>query len=158
MTFLSFILLFLPFPSHFMLLMLQFTYFNIVYPIIDYYNYTPPLPYYIFLFHGKSASETLHFFRSVIVFFSSQISGWIFGWFLFILRAIGEGGTEDKMVGWHYQLNGHEFEQTLGDSEGEGSLACSSPWGCKESGMTEQLNNNICWTSFVHAFFPLSFG
>ena len=46
------------------------------------------------------------------------------------------------MVGWHHQLNGHEFEQTLGDSEGQGSLACCSPWGHKESDMTEQLNNN----------------
>ena len=48
--------------------------------------------------------------------------------------------TEDKMVGWHHQLNGHEFEQTLGDSEGQGSLACCSPWGCKELDTTEQLN------------------
>ena len=45
------------------------------------------------------------------------------------------------MVGWHHWLHGHEFEQTLGDSEGQGSLACCSPWGCKESDMTEQLNN-----------------
>ena len=37
--------------------------------------------------------------------------------------------TEDEMVGWHHQLNGHEFEQTLGDGEGQGSLACCSPWG-----------------------------
>ena len=37
--------------------------------------------------------------------------------------------TEDEMVGWHHQLNGHEFEQALGDSEGQGSLACCSPWG-----------------------------
>ena len=44
----------------------------------------------------------------------------------------GEGRTEDKMVGWHHQLNGHEFEQTLGDSERQGSLACSGPWGDKE--------------------------
>ena len=50
--------------------------------------------------------------------------------------------TEDEMVGWHHQLNGHEFKQTLGDSEGQGSLACHSPWGCKESNMTYQLNNN----------------
>ena len=50
--------------------------------------------------------------------------------------------TEDEMVGWHHQLNGHEFEQTLGDGEGQGSLACCSPWGRKESGTTEQLNNN----------------
>ena len=46
------------------------------------------------------------------------------------------------MVEWHHQLNGHEFEQTPRDSEGQGSLACCSPWGCKESDMTEQLNNN----------------
>ena len=46
------------------------------------------------------------------------------------------------MVGWHYQLNGHEFEQTQGDGEEQGSLACCSPWGCKESDMTELLNKN----------------
>ena len=50
--------------------------------------------------------------------------------------------TEDEMVGWHHRLNGHEFEQTPGDSEGQGSLVCCSPWGHKESDMTEQLNNN----------------
>ena len=49
--------------------------------------------------------------------------------------------TEDEMVGWHHPLNGHEFEQTLGDSEGQGSLACCSPWGRKESDTTERLNN-----------------
>ena len=50
---------------------------------------------------------------------------------------------EDEMVGWHHQLNGHEFEQTQGDSsKGQGSLACGSPWGCKELDMTERLNNN----------------
>ena len=47
-----------------------------------------------------------------------------------------KGATEDEMVGWHYWLNGHEFEQTLGDSEGQGSLTCCSSWGCKESDMT----------------------
>ena len=46
------------------------------------------------------------------------------------------------MVGWHHQLNGHEFKQTLGDSEGQGSLVCYSPWGCKELDTTEQLSNN----------------
>ena len=44
--------------------------------------------------------------------------------------------TEDEMVGWHHQLNGHEFEQTLGDSEGQESLACCSPWGHKVSDTT----------------------
>ena len=45
--------------------------------------------------------------------------------------------AEDDMVGWHHWLNGHESEQTLGDSEGQGSLACYSPWGGKELHMTE---------------------
>ena len=44
---------------------------------------------------------------------------------------------EDKMVGWHHQLNGHEFGQTSVDSEGQGSLACCSSWHHKESDMTE---------------------
>ena len=48
--------------------------------------------------------------------------------------------TEDEMVGSHHQLNEHEFEQTPVDGEGQGSLACCSPWSCKESDMTEQLN------------------
>ena len=50
--------------------------------------------------------------------------------------------TEDEMVGWHHQLNGHEFEQALGDGEGQGSLACCSPWDHKELDTTEQLNIN----------------
>ena len=45
------------------------------------------------------------------------------------------------MVGWHHRLNGHEFEQTLGDGDGQRSLACCSLWSCKESDTTEQLNN-----------------
>ena len=45
------------------------------------------------------------------------------------------------MVGWHYRLNGHEFEQTPGYSERQGSLVCCSPWGLKELDTTEQLNN-----------------
>ena len=48
--------------------------------------------------------------------------------------------TEDEMVGWHHQLNGHEFEQALGVGDGQGSLACCSPWGHKESDTTEQLD------------------
>ena len=49
---------------------------------------------------------------------------------------------EDEMIEWHHRLNGHEFEQTPGDSEGQGSLVCCSPWDCKESDMTEHLDNN----------------
>ena len=53
-----------------------------------------------------------------------------------------KGTTEDEVVGWHHRLNGHEFEQVPGVGDGQGSLACCSPWGCKESDMTEWLN----WT------------
>ena len=52
-------------------------------------------------------------------------------------------GEEDEMVGWQHQLNRHESEQILGDSEGQGSLACCGPWGHKELDMTERLNNNL---------------
>ena len=54
-----------------------------------------------------------------------------------------KGMTEDEMVGKHHQLNGHEFEQAPGDGERQESLACCSPWGHKESDMTEWLNNNL---------------
>ena len=52
------------------------------------------------------------------------------------------GMTEDEMFGWHHWLNGHEFEQAPGVGDGQGELACCSPWGCKELDTTEQLN----WT------------
>jgi len=55
--------------------------------------------------------------------------------------------VEDEMVGWHHQLHGHEFEQALGDGEGQGSLACCSPWSHKESDTTEKLNNNTLVSS-----------
>ena len=55
--------------------------------------------------------------------------------------------TEDEMVGWHHRLNGHEFEKTLGDGGGQGSLVCCSPWSCKDSDVTERLNNNV---SLIH--------
>ena len=50
--------------------------------------------------------------------------------------------TEDKIIGWHHRLDGHEFEQALGVGDGQGSLACCSPWGRKESDTTKRLNNN----------------
>ena len=55
-----------------------------------------------------------------------------------------KGTTEDEMVGWHHQLDGHEFEQALWVGDGQGSLACCSPWGHKESDKTEQLT----WTEY----------
>ena len=53
-----------------------------------------------------------------------------------------KGTTEDEMIGWHHRLSGHEFEENPGVGNGQGRLVCCSPWGCKESDMTEQLN----WT------------
>ena len=55
----------------------------------------------------------------------------------------GKRATEDEMIGWHHRLKGHEFEQAPGDSEGQGSLLCCSPWGHKESDTTERPNNRI---------------
>ena len=54
--------------------------------------------------------------------------------------------TEDEMVRWHHQLNGHEFEQAREDYEGLGSLACCSPWGRRELDVTEQLNRTKNYT------------
>ena len=79
--------------------------------------------------------------------------------------------TEDKMVGWHHRLDGHEFEQAPVVGDGQGSLPCCSPWGCKESDMTEWLNwtegSNCCfltwrWVSqetgqvvwYLHRWYP----
>ena len=53
-----------------------------------------------------------------------------------------KGTTEDEMVGWYHRLDGHEFEQAPGVGDRQGSLVCFSPWGCKESDVTEWLN----WT------------
>ena len=56
-----------------------------------------------------------------------------------------KGTTEDEIVGWHLQLNGHEFEQALGVDDGQGSLACYSPGGRKKLDMNEWLN----WTELM---------
>ena len=61
------------------------------------------------------------------------------------LKAGGEGTIEDEMVGWHHWLDGQEFKQVLGVGDGQGSLACCSSWGSKESDTNERLN----WTEAV---------
>ena len=66
-----------------------------------------------------------------------------------------KGMAEDGMVGWHHWLDGHEYEQTPGDGEGQGSLACCIPWSCKELDMTEQLNNNKAAFIFEESFLQL---
>ena len=62
-----------------------------------------------------------------------------------------KGMTEDEMVGWHHQINGHDFEQIPRNSEGQGSQACCSPWDHKESDMTEQPYNwnAVSWRIFT---------
>ena len=57
------------------------------------------------------------------------------------LKAGEERDDRDEMAGWHHQLNGHEFAQSLGDGEGQGSLACCSLWDYKELDTTDRLNN-----------------
>ena len=57
--------------------------------------------------------------------------------------------TEDEMVGWHHHLNIYEFEQTLEDSNGQGSLLCCSPWGRKELDIAEQLNHKNVLINFL---------
>ena len=64
-----------------------------------------------------------------------------------------KGMTEDKTVGWHHRLDGHEFEQALGVGDGQGSLVCCSPWSRKELDMTEWLN----WTKLCSDGLLLSF-
>ena len=61
----------------------------------------------------------------------------------------GKDWGQEKMVRWHHWLNEHEFEQIPGDGEGQGSLMCCSPWGRKESDVTELLNSNRCSTVSV---------
>ena len=65
-----------------------------------------------------------------------------------------KGTTKDEMVGWHHWLNGHKFEQTPGDSEGQGSLVCCSPWGRRESGMN---HNNSSFISLVISGFKSTY-
>ena len=65
--------------------------------------------------------------------------------------------TEDEVVGWHHRLNGHEFAQTLGDSEGQGSLVCYSPWGHRESDTDKQLNNIKIFSKYFLPVCGLSF-
>ena len=64
-----------------------------------------------------------------------------------------KGMTEDEMVGWHHQLNGHEFNQAPGHGEGQGSLACCSPWGCKSQTWLRDwttIVNKTCWYNQIY--------
>ena len=86
-----------------------------------------------------------------LVTWCQQLTHWKSPWCWERLRAEGEG-QRIKMAGWHHRCNGHELGQTLGDSRGQGCLACCSPWGYKEMFTTGWLNNTIialkCCVSF----------
>ena len=92
------------------------------------------------IFTGRTDAET-----EAPIFWPPDAKSWLIGkdpdagkdW-----RQEEKGATEDEMIGWHHWVNGHEFEQALGDSEGQGIPVCCSPWGCKESNTTEQLNSD----------------
>ena len=67
-----------------------------------------------------------------------------------------KGTTKDEMVGWPHPLNGHEFEQAMGVGEGQGGLACCSPWGRKESDTTERLTwTELNWCGLLHGSWAL---
>jgi len=76
-----------------------------------------------------------------------ELTHWKKPWCWERLKAKEKGTTEDEMVGWHHQLNRHEFEEALGVGDGQGSLECYSPWGHKESDMTNWTELN--WTAFI---------
>ena len=81
----------------------------------------------------------------VPIFLPPGVKSWLTGKALDAGKDWGKeekGVTKDEIIGWHHWLNGHEFEQTPGDSEGQGNLMCCGSWGHKESHMTEQLKNS----------------
>ena len=95
------------------------------------------------IFVGRTDAEA-----ETLVFWSLDANSWLIGkdpdagkdWGQKEKRA-----SEDEMAGWHHRCKGHDLGQTLGDGEGQGSLACYIPWGRKESDMTWRLNNNAAW-------------
>ena len=82
---------------------------------------------------------------NTLVTWCKELTHWKRPWCWERLRAGGEGNEEHEMVGWHHWLYGHEFEQSLGVGDGQGSLVCYSSWGRKELNMTEWLN----WTEQI---------
>ena len=84
---------------------------------------------------GKNTGAGCHFLLYHIY------SDVIFGLAKKFVQSVNVSFSKDETVGWHHRPNGHELEETPGDGEGQGSLACCSPWGGKESDKSEKLNN-----------------
>ena len=108
------------------------------------------------IFIGRTVAKT-----EALILWKPYAKSWLIGkdpdagkdW-----RQEEKGMTEDKIVGWYHWLNGQKFEEALGDGEGQGGLVCCGPWGCKESDVTEWLNNSIYITDVVfprHHIFTL---
>ena len=96
------------------------------------------------IFIGRTDAETP-------MLWSPDVKSWLIGKDPDVEKDWGDeekGMTEDEMVGWHHQLNGHEFEHTPGVDDGQGSLVCYRPWGHRQPDMTEQLN----WTELKESF------
>ena len=92
------------------------------------------------IFIGRTDAEA-----EAPIMWPPDVKSWLIGKDSYVGKDWGQEEkqvTEDEMVGWHHLLNGHELEQIPGDSEEQGSLACCSPWGHKESGMTDWLIDN----------------
>ena len=77
-----------------------------------------------------------------------ELTHWKRPWCWERLKARDKGTTEDEMVGWHHQLDGHEFKKAPGVGDGQGSLACCHPWGHKELDMTERMNWRVLKSFF----------
>ena len=109
--------------------------------------YCPAITTLKFVIIFEQGATRFHFATEAeaLILWPPDVKSWLFGkdpdaakdW-----RREENGTTEDEMVGCHHWLNRHEFEQAPGDDEGQGSLACCGPWGCKESDTTERLNNS----------------
>ena len=108
------------------------------------------------IFIGRTDAEA-----ETLILWPPDVKNWLIGNAGKDWRQEEKGTTEDEMVWWHQWLNGHEFQSTLGVGNGQGGLACCSPWGCKESDMTEWLNwteliaGSQCYNSFTHHAFEI---
>ena len=87
------------------------------------------------IFIGRTDAEAEA--PNILATWLEALTHWKRPWCWERLKAGGDGATEDEMVGWHHWLNGHEFEQAPGICDGQGSLACCSPWCCKELDMSD---------------------
>ena len=102
---------------------------------------------WIFIGRTDAEAETLN----TLAVWCEELTHWKRLWCWGRLKQEEKGTTEDQMIGWHHQVNGHEFKQAQGVGDGQGSLTCCSPWGHKESDTTEWLN----WTEKKKCVVPL---